>query len=254
MGLFPLVAEPNSIDELATVRENLSQSLEYKDQANKEMADWERRTGELDNLILIAEEEKKNLEAVVAMSRPLLEELRSRQTELNINVEESKQLTDFLRSAVPPLANNLIEKTQIWPEMLLSEARDHLHQIRTLLKQDIGSLNNKDLETMIRSTVETINFALDYQSQVQRSSVLKKLPDGREAYFDIVFIGLAAAYYVSQDLQMAGTITIDNKEWVWSPNNELLEPINSFIAIVEKDRPTDWIQLPVMVSTEGLAK
>ena len=61
-----LKAQSNSVEELETVRANLSQALEYRDQAAKESFAWQLRRGEMENLILIAEEERKNLQATIA--------------------------------------------------------------------------------------------------------------------------------------------------------------------------------------------
>lgn len=242
---FPLRAEPNSVQELDTVRENLSQALTYRDQAAREQFTWELRRGEMENLILLAEEEAKNLEAIIGLARPILDDLESRRIELNTTSESSRELAAFLNIAGPALAEKLLEKSERWPELLLQDVRAQFHVIEVFLTRKTSSLSNQDLEKLIRSSIEALEKALEFQKEIHLTSVLHTLPDGREAYFEVVHIGLGAGFYISNELGLAGKIVMLDGSWQWMAQDILLEPVSAYIEILKEERLATWVQLPV---------
>ena len=250
LSSLALYAEPNSVEELAAVRSNLSQALSYRDQAAKEQFAWELRRGEMENLILLSEEEKKNLEAAIAIARPILVDLQTQRVELTSRKEGTRIFADFLQSAGPSLAEKLLERSGRWPEPLLADAREPLQQIRSILDQEVDVVSDHDLGKLIRSTVETLEKALQFQNKIHHSSALHTLPDGREAHFEVVFIGLSGGYYFSDDLNLAGRIVSRSDGWEWVPQVNLVEPMHAFVETLKKERPATWIQLPVGATTE----
>lgn len=254
LSSFLVHAESNSVDELKTVRTNLSQALEYRDQTAKEQFAWELRREEMENLILLASEERKNLEAAVALARPILEDLQSQSAEIASDEEESKALAEFLRTACPSLAEKVIDSSERWPEPLLQETRGPLQEMRARLSQTPQTLSNDAMEALVKSTVEALETALQFQSQIHQSTRLKTLPDGREALFDVIFLGLAGGYYVSNELQLAGKIAMPDGQWEWIPQAELLGPVQAFIDIANEELPATWVDLPVAIAKEGIAQ
>lgn len=245
--LAPLLAhaQTNSINELKTVRSNLSQALEYRDQEAKEQFAWELRRQEMENLVLLASEEQKNLEAAVSLARPILEDLQNQSADIASDEAESKALAEFLKTVGPSLAQKVITSSKKWPKLLLQEARKPLQEIQVKLDQDLQSLSNDEMEALVKSTVEALEAALEFQNKVHHSALLKTLPDGREALFDVVFLGLANGYFVSNELQLAGKIVMQNGEWEWIPQADLLGPVQSFIDISNEALPATWVELPI---------
>jgi hypothetical protein len=247
-------AQTNSVDELKTVRANLSQALEYRDQTAKEKFAWDLRKEEMENLILLANEEQKNLEAAVALARPILEDLQTRSAEIASDEEESIALAEFLRTACPSLAEKVIRSSESWPERLLQEARVPLQEIQTGLDQDPQTLSNDAMEALVKSTVDALEAALEFQNKVHQSTLLKTLPDGREALFDVVSLGLAGGYYVSNELQLAGKIAMQDGKWEWVPQADLIDSVQTFIDISDEELPATWVELPISIAKEGAAK
>lgn len=242
---IPLGAEPNSVGELDTVRENLSRALAYRDQAAREQHAWELRRGELENLVLLAEEETKNLEAVIDLARPILEDLESRRIELTSEGEESTQLSAFLSSAGPALAGNLWATSVKWPEPLLLEVQSQLHLINAFLTRGTATVSPQDMEKLIRAVIEVLEAALEFQKEIHLTSVLHTLPDGREGYFEVLHLGLGASFFISDELGLAGRIVMRDGTWQWMAQDNLLEPVSAFIEILKEERLATWVQLPV---------
>ncbi len=243
-------AEPNPVAELDSVRANLSQALEYKDQGAKERFAWELRKGQMENLILAAEEEKRNLDAALGAARPLLQELAERKASLEERRADAAAVADFLRAAAPAFAAKVLEKSRSWPEPLLDEASGPLLALRALLDETAAPVAETTLERMVQSSVEALEKALKFQNTVHLSSAFKPLPDGREALFDVVFLGLGGGYYFSDDLKLAGIIAAKEGQWEWIPQPELVDRLKTFIEIAKRERPATWIELPVQPEAE----
>jgi hypothetical protein len=242
---IPLGAKPNSVGELDIVRGNLSQALTYRDQAAREQSAWELRRGQMENLVLLAEEETKNLEAVIELARPILDDLQSRRIEFTTASEASKGCAAFLRTAGPALGENLLEKSARWPDLLLLKVRGQLHEIEAFLARETDFVSDQDLEQLIRSAIEVLELALEFQNEIHLTSVLHTLPDGREANFEVLYLGLGAGYYLSDELGLAGRIVMIDGSWRWVARDDLLEPIRAFIEILQEERLDTWVQLPV---------
>lgn len=131
--IIPLHGEPNSVEELDTVHANLSQALQYRDQAAKEQAAWTTRRSEIELLIAIAQEETKNLESAVAQARPILDELAARRAGLEAQQAEATVLAAYLAEAAPLLAGKILEKSKAWPEPLLTDAANPLYKLSSIL-------------------------------------------------------------------------------------------------------------------------
>lgn len=247
-------AASNSIEELETVRANLSQALGYRDQAAKEQFAWNLRRGEMENLLLIATEEKKNLEATIAVARPILADLQLQKKELSSTQEESDRAADFLRTAGPSLAKRLLEQSARWPDPLLSDVREPIYQIRSILEQGKDILSDQEIEKLVQLTVEALEEALQFQNKIYRSTRLHTLPDGREALFEVVYIGLGGGYYLADNLNLAGKIVPETDGWKWVPQADLIKPLQAYIEILKEEHPTTWISLPVGTTTEAAAK
>lgn len=247
---LPLGAEPNAVAELDTVRENLSRALAYRDQAAREQQAWELRKGEMENLILLAEEETRNLETIIELARPILENLESRKLELAMASEESRDLVDFLRSAAPALGANLLEKSARWPEPLIREVQPQLHEIEINLARLPGTGSEPGLQKLIRSTIEALEVALAFQNKIHLNSVLHTLEDGRTAHFEVVYLGLATGFYLSDELGLVGEIVMRDGEWRWEARDDLLEPVRTFVEILKEERRATWVGLPIGSTSE----
>ncbi|MEZ5277493.1 MAG: DUF3450 family protein [Opitutaceae bacterium] len=250
LASFQVWAEPNSVREIEDVRANLSRTLEYRDQAAKEQAAWDLRRGQLENLIQVAEEERKNLEAAIGIARPMLEDLQSRELELSSSREESQMLADVLRVAGPRLAGRLIEGARQWPDPLLVAVESQLNGIQAILDREVATFTDPEVDTLIRSTVEALEEALKFQNGIHHSSVIKRLPDGRAVQFETIYLGLAGGFYLSEELNLAGRIVPRSGGWEWIPQDELNEPIRSFLETLQGERQATWIRLPVRIGTE----
>jgi len=247
------IAEPNSVAELDAVRDNLSKALEYRDQAAKERAEWKLRKQEIENLVLLAGAEKENLEAELANGRPILEELQKKEKELGEKSAQTQQFLDVLLSSVPDFATMLIEQAKSWPPLLLTETHVSLEAIDSLLQSE--SLEDSEIvEDLLQESMTALEAALVFQKTPHHSTTFRTLPDGREALFDVVYLGLANGYYYSKDLNEAGIIIPFETEWVWQTMPELLEPLGNFIAVLNEETPAAWVNLPVAFQAKEVAK
>ena len=244
-------AEPNAVRDIVDVRANLSRTLEYRDQAAKEQSAWDLRRGQLENLVLVAEEERKSLEAAISVVRPMLEDLQSRKLELSASREESQNLADLLRVAGPRLAGKLLDRSRRWPDPLLVAVESQLNSIQSILDRDVATLTEQEVDTLIRSTVEALEEALKFQNGIHHSSIIKSLPDGRAAQFETVYLGLGGGFYFSEDLNLSGRIVPRSGGWEWIPQADLTDPIRRFLETLQGERQATWIQLPIGIGMEA---
>ena len=66
---------------------------------------------------------------------------------------------------------------------------------------------------------------------------------------DVIYLGLAQAYYVAREGEIAGVGKPTTRGWKWTARPELADDIRNALAVYHKDRQPQLIQLPVKIST-----
>ena len=82
----------------------------------------------------------------------------------------------------------------------------------------------------------------------------RKLAGGKKMTVDVVYLGLARAFYTSGAGDTAGIGTPTSNGWQWQEKPDLADEIRKTIAVHQKDSSPQLLKLPISISDESSHK
>lgn len=198
----------------------------YQDITNRRVSLYEQEIARLRETIAANQEDTTQAERVIAGIREEIAELR--------------RANDIVRDALPDLEGKLLELAQFFPDPLRNKVQPLLQRIgRSRSASDgmailIGILNEVD----------------KFNSEFSMDSMQKRLPNGEIKLVDVVYVGLAVAYYADSDGLVGGIGSPAQGGWVWEDRSDLAPQIREAIRYYLGDiKPALLVELPVEVKT-----
>lgn len=122
------------------------------------------------------------------------------------------------------------------------------------LAADIDALNAPDALGQPRDVLRSILSLLATSGRFNRSITLaeetRTLPDGKKLSVDVLYLGLARAYYAARSGEAAGVGVPREGGWQWSPQPGIADDVRQAIAVYRKDKQPQLLKLPVALDKE----
>ena len=231
--------------DISTIRENLAKALEYEDQTAREQSDWRTQREEMESLLILAREEGLTLTEMLSAFRVALDDLGEKKEALLEKLDSRTEIIALLRSRLRPIKVEINRQYPNWPSILQQDT-----------KTDLAVLNNSPLDEFTMGNRKALGAALDilkmvgeFQQKINQGYLVKELPDGDEAMFEVLFLGLAQGYYLSEDLELSGSIVFEGNQWVWKDNRKLLPALVSLSEFLRGNQQATLIELPLELDT-----
>ena len=172
------------------------------------------------------------------------DELVKKRAEMISKQERLEQEQQELVTALSKISQQLQSlKVQLPPPLLTSW-------------QAAGDISNEQLETTdrLQITLKMITLLREFQQRISLHEMAIMHPDGHEVWVTQLYLGAAQAWFVSKDMSYVGIGYPDYLGWQWQfDKNVSAEQVAKAIAIFKKQKPADWIQLPIMTHNSELA-
>ena len=222
----------------AEVQEKLRQWVRTRQLIGEEQADWAAEQQSLEDLMALREREVGQLDELIAAAgsrltdaeaerSSLLEEeaaLQARRTELEAKVAE---LEAAARQVVGAFPRPLREK--------LGDAIERL---------EAGEEIDTPLQNRYRDVLAILIEAGSFQTRLTLDSELREI-DGVRREVEVLYLGLARAYYVDRSGRHAGTGRPAEDGWQWTEAPELATEIRRTLDIYQKKGDPQLVELPV---------
>ena len=123
--------------------------------------------------------------------------------------------------------------------------------LRDELSADIDALNAPDAlsqpRDVLRSTISLLSTAGRFNRSVTLVEENRTLSGGKKISVDVLYLGLARAYYAARSGDSAGVGKPQKEGWEWEPNPSIADDVRQAIAVYRKDKQPQILQLPVAV-------
>lgn len=228
----PLLSARATLEEWVQVRKTLAQTR----------ADWAADKAALEQTAALLEREltglreqsarvETNQAAVAALRQTLLalqaqyeaglEAVRARLVELEAGVRRLEPLfPPALKTTVQPLLNRLPSNPAATNVALLPRAL----ALITILNE-----------------VDKFHGAYTVAEETRPG------PDGRQLAVQVLYAGLAQAWFVNKTGDFAGTGVPTLNGWQWTPRNELAPAITRAIQMYRNEQPAEFVALPAQL-------
>ena len=220
-------------------------SLEQQSAALEQQ--WQQTEPLLQQRLQLLRAEKKQLQSLLAHKQQdagSVEEKRAQLLETQNQLEQDQAktqkqlavLTQALAALQPQLPPPLAQQWQ----------------------KEQGALNKTESSNQLQVALAQLSQLLEFNQRISVNEDTLKAPEGQQVVVKQLFLGASYAWFASQDGSFSGTGRNIDGRWQWSFNNTLpSQAILDAIAMFEKRREADFIQLPIVLSAtepEGAAQ
>lgn len=233
-------ASQEVVDPVAS-REMIHQWVQTERLLSEEKTTWQVEKKQMQSLLDLYQKELELLDEELGQAGSSANALDERQQSLSRGVKEYRAaqvvLTESLARMLPRVKKLIIRL----PEPLKQD-----------LKADIELLSSESALKTPRDVLKSMLQVFAASGRFNRSITLaeetRTVEGGKKMTVDVLYLGLACAYYASTSGASAGTGTPGRDAWVWTESPEISEDILKAIAVYRKDSQPRLVDLPVKIS------
>lgn len=222
-------------------RDTLSELVKTKKDIVESKANWDTEKEILQATIRSLEDELEMLETRIEESEKQKAESDGARIRLSETREGLKAQLDEFTSIVAGYEKRLLAILPYLPEPLL----DEVGKLTDKLPRDGKSGLDAPRRALI---VLGIMQGIDkFQTSVTTHKMLLEIDGAPAKEFLVLFYGLGTAFFVDEEIQIAGSGMPSAQGWVWTTSNALAPRIFDAVEIAERKKLAEFIPLPVSV-------
>lgn len=114
--------------------------------------------------------------------------------------------------------------------------------------QTIGDLNERSLALTdkLQMVLKMTKQLTDFQQRISLHEMAITHPDGQQVWVTQLYLGASQAWFVSKDKTYVGVGYPSSLGWQWTFDNNIdANQVAKAVAIYRKEKPADWITLPI---------
>ncbi|MBN1595764.1 DUF3450 family protein [candidate division FCPU426 bacterium] len=220
----------------------VNQWVLLKKEITLEKQNWSEEREYLRNEQALLATEKKRLEEEIGQLRAA----KAARSALRLKLLESKQSYQQALEACLPALRQAEKALQAWtrrlPRTLFLPVENNFIKLPSASEQPVS----QRLQNILALYAQIDK----YQNSINVGKEMIVLPDGNALEFDVLFIGLAQGYCLSQDGRQAGIGWPDVSGWKWEWRPSLAARIRSGLILHAQEKVAEFIALPVRVQKE----
>lgn len=238
-SLYSLSLGQNALEETRNVFQEL---VESRQKIADEQSLWRvQKQSLLDTIELL------NLEIELLEERIEATEAESTQAErdrirLNGEIEELKEASAVIATVIRGFEARILKLVNALP----SDIKGKLDRLTNRIP-DRNTPENRiraSLGERMQNIVGLLNQLEVFNNGVHVLTEVRKL-GGQNITIQVLYIGLAQAYYVNREQGVAGYGTVNTESgWEWTEDASLIDPITRAIQVYENSIPAEFVVLP----------
>jgi hypothetical protein len=223
-------------------RSTLGQWVETQRTISKERKDWSTAKELLSNQCALVQREIESARAKIAEAQASIDRAEKSQAQL---LEQNQELL-----AASAALGGSITTLEARTKALLARLPEPLKGKVALLSQslpDDPARTELSLATRLANVVGIVNEANKFQREIQLTSEVRELADGRSAEVATMYVGLGQAYYASANGAISGTGHGAGAAWEWTQDDRAAPAVLRALAIQQNEQVAGFVALPIEV-------
>ena len=238
--LCPLLARGDT--PLTEARSNLEKWVETRQLISRTRSDWQSDKEMLEQTCQLLERELKALDEQFTKLGTNSVQVEKERLQAEATLKTSEATLDGATQFAAGFEGQILKLVPQLPAPL----QDILKPLLSRLPSDAANTKMAPTERM-QVIVGILNELDKFNSAVSVFSEKRKDDKGEELAVDTVYVGLGAAYFVSDSGNFAGTGTAGPKGWEWTPAPEIAPAVKEVVRIYRNERPARFIALPAAI-------
>lgn len=220
----------------AVVQEKIRAWVETKKQIGGEAADWDAEKRSLDDLNEIRRKEIAQIDELIAAAGDRLKDAEKQRTELLAEEESLRIWRATVEERIVKLEADLRAQLPKFPPPLREKAGDAIARLE-------DPQPDTPLQNRYRDVLAILGEVGNFQSVLTIDTELREI-GGAQIEVDVLYLGLAQAWYVDRTGKHAGSGRPDATGWQWTDEPALAGRVRDAIAIQRKLAPPAFVGLP----------
>jgi hypothetical protein len=221
--------------------EGLVQTLiELRSAKSSAVNNWQEQQSALQNEKRLLQNRRKTLQNELDRRKS---ELSTRQSELQGVQQNQASLNQTLT-----IQGRLVAAAETRLQSLLPQLPPPLAtQLEPLLSGLTETpVTPQNFGSRLKNTLETLALIEQYDRNLHHSRLLLADPSGEKREMDVLFVGLSHGYAVYPLQELGGIGRPGAAGWTWQWQADAAPAIRRALAIYRKERPAEFVQLPVL--------
>lgn len=227
---------------LQKTRSSVEKWVEARQLRSKLESDWQVEKGVLSQSIDAYERELTSTEVQISKVDTGQTQVSD---EFDATTKDKHSLTqyiDHLKEEVSRLESKVTHLSELLPLAVAQRISPLLDRI-----PENPSETKLSISTRMQNLLGVINEVDKFNGGVSVVSELRKNQSGAEVQAQVIYVGLAQAYFVDPSGEFAGTGIPGENGWQWSIQPELAPKIQTAIDIYKGSKPAAFVGLPLQL-------
>ena len=232
-------AQEGGTDEVppaSVVQEKVREWVRAQKLRGGELADWQEQQRRLAMLNEVRREEIGQIDALIEAAGSRLEEATRQREELVAEQTALKAARARLAAGIGKLESALAARLASFPEALREKAQEAIARIE-------NPDPDRPLQDRYRDIVAVTAAATDFSRALTVTRELRPV-GGEQVEVEVLYAGLAAAWYVGRGGKVAGHGRAGVDGWTWTEDNGIADEVRTAIDMHRKERSPGYVELP----------
>ncbi len=237
---------PDQVRErIEGTRATIEQMVRVRTTLSETRRDWEIYQETAQRRIDLFRSEREDLQLRIEETEARTTEAERRIAEIREDIDAVRAANRSIQDALPGLEARMREMAQFFPRPL-----------RTRVERLVGQLGrSQQASDRMAVVVGLMNEADRFNSLFTLDVDERRLDNGEIVSVDVIYMGLALAYYVDREGNVAGYGVPADGGWEWTERPELVGPVRRAVEFYAgRVKPAQAVRLPVRITDITLSE
>lgn len=232
--------DPAAPDRVTSTRSTLQQWVATSRLHSQEKQEWRVGRELLRDRMDLIQRETESLQKRIGEAEQSIGEADQKRGDLATQNEQLQQSAKILAEQVVVLEQKTRTLLGRLPEPLRQRIAPLSQRIPTTAAETKLSLSER-----FQNVVGVLNEVNKFQRDIHLAREVRNLQGGRTAEVNVLYFGIALAYYVTDDGKEAGTGAPGDQGFVWTATPGFAAAIATAVAIKKGEQVAAFVPLPV---------
>ena len=233
--------EPAAAPKIEETRLTLSKWIETQQIISKERNDWQQGKEILQGRIDLVGKEVSQLKDRIAQSEAAVVESQKKRDDLTAQNTQLKEVGAQLATTVTQMEAQVQKLAKLAPEGVATKLLPLLQRIPA-----DANTTRVSVAERFQNVLGILNELNKANSEITIAYEIRQLADGSSSEVQVIYVGLAQAYYLSPRGE-AGIGKPTENGWVWRPASDQAGAIFTALEIIQGKHPPEFVGLPISI-------
>lgn len=226
------------------VRDTLQKWVETERLVSKEEQVWQENKAALRDLLTALGKEQKILKEKIKATEGLSLRADKERAGLLKEREQYQKSSGQLSGKIEDYERQVANLFTSLPPILQQELNP--------LKAKLDDTTDLSLSIRARTVISMIAQIEKFDNTITLTKDVRRVSPDREVEVDILYLGLAHAFYVDRGTEFGGWGEVTPEGWYWQEKSDMAPDIREAIDVYESRKTPVLVELPLKIKKTGL--